>query len=138
MTGAADVRVTTRSVRNRTLTGFAGRRDTWARRQRGFGTGNPSNFPPKVVVWNTRYLYYRLQSTGFRFATAGGAAEVVPIVVKGVLYLSTQTRVAALDPQTGSELWSYDVPGGRASPRGVAYWPGDRQNPMAPLVWLAP
>ena len=75
-------------------------------------------------VWS-----YRLQPATFRFATAGGAAEVVPIVVNGVMYISTQTRVAALNPETGQEMWSYDVAGGQASPRGVAYWPGDRQNP---------
>jgi quinoprotein glucose dehydrogenase len=75
-------------------------------------------------VWS-----YRLQPSNFRFATAGGAAEVVPIVVNGVMYISTQTRVVALNPESGTEIWSYDVPGGQASPRGVAYWPGDKQNP---------
>src|ERR1700674_3154598 len=75
-------------------------------------------------VWS-----YRLQPSNFRFATAGGAAEVVPIVVNGVMYISTQTRVVALNPETGAEIWSYAVAGGQASPRGVAYWPGDRQNP---------
>jgi len=72
---------------------------------------------------------YRLQPSNFRFATAGGAAEVVPIVVNGVMYISTQTRVVALNPEKGTEVWSYDVADGQASPRGVAYWPGDRQNP---------
>jgi quinoprotein glucose dehydrogenase len=45
------------------------------------------------------------------------------------MYISTQTRVVALNPESGNEVWSYDVAGGQASPRGVAYWPGDRQNP---------
>ena len=75
-------------------------------------------------VWS-----YRLQPSNFRFATAGGAAEVVPIVVNGVMYISTQTRVVSLNPETGKEMWSYDVACGQASPRGVAYWPGDKQNP---------
>jgi quinoprotein glucose dehydrogenase len=75
-------------------------------------------------VWS-----YRLQPANFRFTTAGGAAEVVPIVVNGVMYISTQTRVVALNPEIGKEMWSYDVVGGQASARGVAYWPGDRQNP---------
>ena len=70
-----------------------------------------------------------MQPSSFRFATAGGAAEVVPIVVNGVMYISTQTRVVALNPESGKEIWNYDVAGGQASPRGVAYWPGDRQNP---------
>jgi glucose dehydrogenase len=75
-------------------------------------------------VWS-----YRLQPTGFRFATAGGGSELMPIVINGVMYISTQTRVAALAPESGKEIWSYDVSAGQASPRGVAYWAGDRQNP---------
>jgi glucose dehydrogenase len=84
----------------------------------------PANVAKLTQVWT-----YRLQPSNFRFATAGGAAEVVPIVINGVMYISTQTRVAALNPENGTELWSYEVAGGQASPRGVAYWPGDRQNP---------
>ena len=69
-----------------------------------------------------------VQANGFRFGTAGGAAEVVPVVVNGVMYISTQSKVVALDPENGKEIWSYEVEGGGASPRGVAYWPGDKQN----------
>ena len=83
-----------------------------------------ANVAKLAQVWS-----YRLQPSSFRFATAGGAAEVVPIVVNGVMYISTQTRVVALNPESGKEIWNYDVAGGQASPRGVAYWPGDRQNP---------
>lgn len=72
---------------------------------------------------------YRLQPSTFRFATANGTSELTPIVVNGVMYLSAQTRIAALNAQTGEEVWTYDVADGQASPRGVAYWPGDRQNP---------
>ena len=72
---------------------------------------------------------YKLQGADFRFATAGGAAEVTPIVIGGVMYVSTQTKIAALEPETGKEIWSYDAPGLRASPRGVAFWGGDRNNP---------
>src|ERR1700681_3554387 len=61
---------------------------------------NTSNIGQLKQVWT-----YRLQPSNFRFATAGGAAEVVPIVINGVMYLSTQTRVAALNPETGTELW---------------------------------
>jgi glucose dehydrogenase len=71
---------------------------------------------------------YRLQPSGFRFATANGVSELTPIVVNGVMYVSAETRIAALNPETGAEVWRYDVPEGQASPRGVAYWSGDRQN----------
>jgi quinoprotein glucose dehydrogenase len=70
---------------------------------------------------------YRLQAANFRFATASGMSELTPVVVHGVMYLSTQTRVLALDAESGKETWSYEV--SQASPRGVAFWPGDRQNP---------
>src|ERR1700759_4347126 len=76
------------------------------------------NLPALAQAWS-----YRLQPAGFRFATAGGGSELVPIVVHGVMYISTQTRVVALQPADGAEIWSYDVPGGQASPRGVAWWP---------------
>jgi quinoprotein glucose dehydrogenase len=72
---------------------------------------------------------YRLQPPGFRFATASGLSELTPIVVNGVMYISTATRIAALDPETGKETWQYQVQGPQSSPRGVAYWPGDTQNP---------
>ena len=72
---------------------------------------------------------YRLQPAGFRFATASGTSELTPIVVGGTMYVSAQKHVAALEPETGRELWRYDVAETGASPRGVAYWPGDRQNP---------
>jgi len=85
---------------------------------------NAGNVASLAPVWS-----YRLQTAGFRFATAGGTSELTPIVVKGVMYVSAQTRVAALEPESGREIWRYDVQGGSASPRGVAYWAGDRQNP---------
>src|SRR5262249_54449220 len=56
-------------------------------------------------------------------------SEFTPIVVKGVLYLAAANRVLALEPETGKEVWRYDVQNGTPSKRGVAYWPGDRQNP---------
>ena len=52
--------------------------------------------------------------------------EAVPIVVNGVLYSPTvQHSIVALEPETGEELWKFDL--GRASGtlRGVTYWAGD-------------
>jgi glucose dehydrogenase len=51
--------------------------------------------------------------------------EVTPIVVNGVMYLPSGHRVVALEPETGKEIWRYELPEGLASFRGVAYWPGD-------------
>ena len=67
------------------------------------------------------------------YGTRPGGFQATPIMVDGVLYLSTMyTRVAALDAETGAELWTFDpgaYEGGPkgASPtgfkhRGVAWW----------------
>jgi glucose dehydrogenase len=59
----------------------------------------------------------------------GGGSEATPLVVNGILYITASARVVALDGSTGKEVWSYTVAGARPSTRGVAYWPGDKQNP---------
>lgn len=55
--------------------------------------------------------------------------EVTPIVVNGVMYLPSGNRVVALEPETGKEIWRYELPEGLASFRGVAFWPGDGRLP---------
>ena len=55
--------------------------------------------------------------------------EVTPIVVNGVMYMPSGNRVVALEPETGKEIWRYELSEGLASFRGVAYWPGDGVNP---------
>lgn len=60
--------------------------------------------------------------------------EAVPLVVNGVLYSPTvQHAIVALEPETGEELWRFDL--GRASGtlRGVTYWAGDANN--APRIF---
>ena len=72
----------------------------------------------------------------YRTGEVGGVApyshtafEATPLMVDGTLFLSTPyDRVIALDPETGTERWSYDpkVDRGRrfaiATSRGVATW----------------
>jgi glucose dehydrogenase len=55
--------------------------------------------------------------------------EVTPIVVNDVMYMPAGDRVVALEPETGKEIWTHEVTEGLASFRGVAYWPGDANNP---------
>jgi quinoprotein glucose dehydrogenase len=57
------------------------------------------------------------------------AFECTPLVVDGVLYLSTpSSRVIALDAETGQEIWKFDPQEnagekrGYLQHRGVAYW----------------
>src|SRR5215472_10255333 len=74
---------------------------------------------------------YRLRSPADatrRLSGIGGFSEATPIVVNGVMYLPAGSRIVALQPETGKELWSYqpkDIP----SRRGVTYWPGDKTTP---------
>src|SRR5260221_8789362 len=60
---------------------------------------------------------------------AGPNSEVTPIVVNGVMYLPTANRIVALEPETGKQIWQYQVTAGAPSRRGVAYWPGDGSRP---------
>lgn len=67
-----------------------------------------------------------------RFPDAGGltgGSEFTPIVVRGVMYAATATSVVALVPETGREIWKYDVAPGAPSKRGVGYWPGTGTSP---------
>src|ERR1051326_7764157 len=49
-------------------------------------------------------------------------SQVTPLVVNGIMYLSSPySRVVAVDPTTGQEIWNFPVPGGVPSSRGVEY-----------------
>lgn len=60
-------------------------------------------------------------------------SQATPIVVDGIMYVPTVDRVVALDPVTGQELWSHDVPVNAPSRRGVSYWPG--QGGISPRIF---
>ncbi len=56
--------------------------------------------------------------------------EAVPVMVGGILYTPTkQHSVVALEPETGKEIWKYDLGKVGAPLRGVSYWQGDKDNP---------
>lgn len=58
------------------------------------------------------------------------ASEVTPLVINGIMYIATpQSRVVAVDPVTGKEIWAFQLPSGSPSTRGVEFWPGDSQTP---------
>ncbi|HTR47023.1 MAG TPA: PQQ-binding-like beta-propeller repeat protein [Verrucomicrobiae bacterium] len=75
---------------------------------------------------DTRNVSKLAQSWTFTLSERGGL-EVTPIVVGGVMYMPGTGKVFALDGATGKEIWHYDTP--QSNTRGVAYWPGDKQNP---------
>ena len=55
--------------------------------------------------------------------------EAVPIAVDGVLYSPTvQHSIVALEPESGEEVWKYDLGKASGTLRGVTYWAGDADN----------
>jgi len=57
------------------------------------------------------------------------ASESVPLVIGGVLYMSTgYGTVVALQPETGKVLWTWESNLGMPPLRGISYWPGDKQH----------
>src|SRR5436190_18985232 len=72
------------------------------------------------------------QGRGGRGGSAGGFAsgETTPLVINGVMYVATPYgRVVALDPTTGKERWTFPLPSGNPSTRGVEYFVGDATTP---------
>ncbi len=58
-----------------------------------------------------------------------GGSELTPIVVNGMMYIATNNRVVALQPETGKEVWTYEMKNGEPTRRGIAFWPGDGNIP---------
>ena len=86
----------------------------------------PANVKGLKVAWTFHML------NGAPAAPGGGApralaSEATPLVVDGIVYLSTpQGRIVALDGVSGRQLWSSVIPGNaRPSSRGMEYWPGE-------------
>ncbi len=53
------------------------------------------------------------------------------------MYLPGGNRVLALDPENGKEIWQSKLPFA-TSARGVAYWPGDHDNPPRVIFTAGP
>jgi quinoprotein glucose dehydrogenase len=68
--------------------------------------------------------------SSFQFGSGFRPSEVTPLVIRGVMYITTPySRVAALDPVSGGEIWHFQLPTGAPSTRGLEYWPGDGRTP---------
>jgi len=84
--------------------------------------------PANVETLNVAWVYHMKPAgdSPARFATS----EVTPLVAGGTMFIATPySRVVALDPTTGKELWAFKLPSGNPSTRGVEYWPGDARTP---------
>ena len=89
----------------------------------------PSNVGELEIVWKWEPNEAPLEEYG----TRPGPFQSTPILVDGKLYISTMyTRVAALDAETGAEIWTFDPRAYEGGPvgagptgfkhRGIAYW----------------
>jgi quinoprotein glucose dehydrogenase len=67
------------------------------------------------------------------------STEAVPIMAGGLLFTPTVDHsIVALEPETGKEVWRYDLSTGVAAPlRGVTYWPGNPQQAPRILAGLS-
>ncbi|HEY8187096.1 MAG TPA: pyrroloquinoline quinone-dependent dehydrogenase [Pyrinomonadaceae bacterium] len=79
----------------------------------------------RAWTYHTGELELGLQTAAFQ-----ASFSCTPLVVNGVMYLSTpSSRVIALDAETGKEIWKFDPQADKKqrefnSHRGVAYWEG--------------
>jgi quinoprotein glucose dehydrogenase len=63
------------------------------------------------------------------------STEAVPIMVDGMLYTPTvHHTIVALEPESGEEIWKYDLGKASGTLRGVTYWQGDKEHPPQILV----
>ena len=113
------------------LAAFAGAQSDWPT----FGHDSGSNrysplkqITPANVSRLARAWTYHMNPDGRSAGVA--SSETIPLVVGGMLYLTTPyQRVVALEPETGKEIWAFEVPDGNPARRGLDYWPGDKQSP---------
>jgi quinoprotein glucose dehydrogenase len=98
--------------------------DAGGKRYSKLGQINRNNVDKLVTAWT--YHTGELQPNG-----DGKTIECTPIVVDGVMYLTTgEMRVVALDAATGVQLWQFDPhdypyehePNSGGVNRGCAYW----------------
>jgi quinoprotein glucose dehydrogenase len=67
---------------------------------------------------------------GGRFGSGFRPSGDTPLVKNGIMYLSTPySRVVAVDPVNGQELWAFQLRSGNPSTRGLEFWAGDAQTP---------
>jgi quinoprotein glucose dehydrogenase len=60
------------------------------------------------------------------------SSQATPIVVNGMMYIPTPYgTVVALDPETGTEIWTFKLDRSNPAGRAVSYWPGDKQTPAS-------
>jgi glucose dehydrogenase len=93
----------------------------------GDSTGDHYSQLNEITPGNVTHL---ARAWTFHTRENGRQFETTPLLANGLLYLTSQnSRVIALEPETGKEVWSFDPHVARTSEnRGVSYWSGDKQR----------
>ncbi len=81
---------------------------------------------------NTKNVHTLQRVWTFNTGDKSGFFESTPLVADGVMYLSAQNGVFALDPISGKERWRFEASG--TTRRGLAHWAGDAQTGPRVLV----
>ena len=91
----------------------------------------PAVIPPPVARNTGGAVGDAPEGVSRRSANGLSPSTVTPLVINGVMYLSTPYgRVVAIDATTGKEVWVYALSGGGyPATRGVEYWAGDSRTP---------
>src|SRR5262245_33133752 len=90
----------------------------------------PANVAQLQPAWVYHMKVEGAAATGRGGAGGFASGETTPLVVNGIMYVSTPYgRVAALDPTSGKERWVFPLPSGSPSTRGVEYFRGDFTTP---------
>lgn len=76
---------------------------------------------------NTSNVKSLQQAWSFHTGDKSGFFESTPLVVDGMMYVTAQNGVFALDATTGAQVWKFESDGGTR--RGLTYWPGDASTP---------
>lgn len=79
---------------------------------------------PQNVVRLRRVWSYKLGTHPTAGSISGGS-ELTPLVVGGLMYVTTPNAVVALNPDHGTPVWTDTLKGRVPSRRGLAYWGGD-------------
>ena len=89
---------------------------------------NPGNLQRLEIAWQWKHWETQLAEYG----TAPGFFENTPLMIEGVLYVTTPyNSIAAVDAETGKELWRFDGEGYKLGQvlsgsgwklRGTAFW----------------
>jgi len=67
-------------------------------------------------------------------ATRGTTIECTPIVIDGVMYLTTvKLKIVALDAATGKPIWEY-APDSKGVNRGLGYWSDGKHNGVRRII----